>query len=138
MKDTERIEMSWIVAARPKEVYDCWLSSDGHASMTGGAADIDGCVGGEFSAWDGYISGVTKKLERNKRIVQTWRTVDFPKRTPDSRIDVQLRAFKGQTQVFLRHTKLRRGDGAKYTVGWYTFYLNPMMAYFAAKQRLSR
>ncbi len=135
MKDVERIEMSWIVAARPKEVYDCWMSSEGHAAMTGGAAEVDARVGGQFSAWDGYISGVTKKLERNKRIVQTWRTTAFSKRTPSSRIDVQLRAFKGQTQVFLRHTKLKRGDGAKYTDGWFKFYLEPMVAYFAKKKR---
>ena len=134
MKDVDRIEMSWLVAARPKEVYDHWMSSKGHAAMTGGAADIDDSVGGEFSAWDGYIFGVTKKLERNRRIVQTWRTTEFSKRSPDSRIEVRLRGFKGQTQVYLGHTNLRRGDGAKYTDGWYKFYLEPMIAYFEKKR----
>jgi activator of HSP90 ATPase len=135
MADTDRIEMSWIVAAKPKQVYEHWMSSKGHTAMTGGAAVVDAQIGGAFSAWDGYIQGVTKKLEKNKRIVQTWRTADFAKRSPDSRIDVELRAFKGQTQVMLRHTKLVNGDGAKYTIGWYQFYLQPMMAYFGEKKR---
>ncbi|MFP6685978.1 MAG: SRPBCC domain-containing protein, partial [Polyangiaceae bacterium] len=126
-------EMSWIVAARPTEVYEHWMSSEGHAAMTGGGAQVEARVGGRFTAWHGYIEGVTKKLERKRRIVQTWRTTDFSRRTPDSRIDVELRAHKGQTQILLRHTKLKRGDGAKYTEGWYTFYLQPMIAYFAKK-----
>jgi uncharacterized protein YndB with AHSA1/START domain len=133
MPDTDCVEMSWIVAARPKEVYDHWMSSEGHAAMTGGGARVDGRVGGRFTVWDGYIEGVTKKLERKRRIVQTWRTADFSRRTPDSRIAVELRAYDGQTQILLRHTKLKRGDGAKYTEGWYTFYLQPMTAYFAKK-----
>ena len=130
MADTDRIEMSWMVAAKPKEVYEHWMSSKGHSAMTGGGAEVDARVGGPFTAWDGYIQGVTKKLEKNKRIVQTWRTTDFAKSAADSRIDVQLRAHKGQTQVLLRHTKLAVGDGAKYTQGWYQFYLQPMLAYF--------
>jgi len=135
MADTDRIEMSWIVAARPKEVYDHWMSSEGHTAMTGGAAQVEARVGGRFTAWDGYIEGVTKKLERKRRIVQTWRTADFSRRTPDSRIDVELRAHKGQTQILLRHTKLKRADGAKYTEGWYNYYLQPMSAYFSKKSR---
>jgi activator of HSP90 ATPase len=135
MADTDRIEMSWIVAARPKEVYDHWMSGAGHAAMTGAPAEVDASVGGRFTAWGGYIEGETRKLEKNRRIVQTWRTADFTKRTPNSRIDVQLRAHKGQTQLTLRHTKLKRGDGAKYTTGWYQYYLEPMTAYFAKKKR---
>ena len=57
MADTDCIEMSWIVAARPKEVYDHWMGSEGHAAMTGGGAEIDARVGGRFTAWDGYIEG---------------------------------------------------------------------------------
>jgi activator of HSP90 ATPase len=135
MAKTDSIEMSWIVAARPKEVYDHWLSSTGHTAMTGGTAEIDPRVGGRFTAWDGYITGVTKTLEKNRRIVQTWRTADFSKRASDSRIDVRLRAHEGATQLTLRHTKLSPGDGAKYTSGWYDFYLQPMVAYFAGRKR---
>lgn len=128
--DKDRIEMSWIVSARPKDVYDHWLSSKGHTAMTGGAAEVDAAIGGRFSAWDGYIQGKTKKLEKNKRIVQTWRTADFAKKASDSRIEVTFKSLKGKTQITLRHTNLQPGDGAKYTTGWYGFYLQPMTAYF--------
>jgi activator of HSP90 ATPase len=129
-KDTDTIEMSWLVDARPKAVYDHWMSSEGHAKMTGASAEVDARVGGEFCAWGGYINGKTRKLERNRRVIQSWRTSDFSRRADDSRIEVRFRAFKGQTQVVLRHTQLRRGDGAKYTEGWYRYYIEPMVAYF--------
>ncbi len=134
MSEEDTIEMSWIVAAPADEVYDCWLSSDGHAAMTGGAAEVDGSEGGRFTAWDGYIEGATEKLEPKRRIVQTWRTAEFADDAPDSRIDVRLREHEGQTQVMLRQTGLRPGDGAKYTTGWYEHYLQPMVAYFAEEK----
>jgi uncharacterized protein YndB with AHSA1/START domain len=137
-KKTDRIEMSWILAAKPKAVYDAWMSTAGHTAMTGGGAEVEPEVGGRFTAWDGYITGTTKALEKNRRIVQTWRTTQFAKRAPDSRLEIVLRPHAGKTQLTLRHTNLSPGDGAKYTIGWYEHYLRPMVAHFerlAGKQR---
>jgi activator of HSP90 ATPase len=130
MSGLDKIEMSWIVNARPKAVFDAWLSSEGHSEMTGGQAVVDGEPGGAFTAWDGYIWGATKKVEKNRKVVQSWRTADFSKRSPDSKIEVEFRPFKGKTQLVLKHTKLQKGDGAKYTLGWYQFYIEPMLSYF--------
>jgi uncharacterized protein YndB with AHSA1/START domain len=69
--------VSDVLPATPAAVYHAWMSSDGHAAMTGAEADIDPRVGGEFSAWDGYISGRTLALEPGRRIVQAWRTSEF-------------------------------------------------------------
>lgn len=126
----DRIEMSWVVAARPKVVFDAWLDEEKHSEMTGGAAFIDPKERGAFTAWDGYIEGKTTKIDRRgRRIVQTWRTLDFGG-APDSRIEVEFRALRGNTQVILKHTKLKKGDGAKYTRGWFDFYVEPMTRYF--------
>ncbi len=133
MSDQDTIEMSWIVSASPDEVYDHWISTEGHTAMTGGAAVVDPREGGAFTAWDGYISGTTEKLEPKQRIVQTWRTAEFADGSADSRIDVRFRALDGKTQVLLRHTELAVGDGAKYTTGWYDHYLQPMVAYFDSR-----
>lgn len=134
-KQTDRIEMSWIVDAKPKEVYAHWLDSEGHGAMTGGRASVDPRVRSEFTAWDGYIHGVTTALEKNRRIVQTWRTSQFTRRAPDSRIEVKLRAIGGKTQVTLVHTKLVPGDGARYTAGWFEHYARPMVAYFEKRAK---
>ena len=98
-----------------------------------GAAEVDARKGGPFTAWDGYIWGKTTALDkRARRVVQTWRTAEFPGGAPDSRIEVEFRALKGNCQVVLKHTRLRPGDGAKYTVGWYEHYLEPMTAHFGS------
>ncbi len=128
---TDKIEMSWMCDAKPKVVFDAWLSSEGHTAMTGGGAVIDATERGVFTAWDGYIFGKTTKIDKKaRRVVQTWRTFEFAKQAPDSRVEVTFRAHKGKTQVLLKHTRLMPGDGAKYTVGWYQHYLEPMQRTF--------
>jgi uncharacterized protein YndB with AHSA1/START domain len=66
--------ISTLLPATPDEVYQAWLSSDGHSQMTGSPATVSAQVGGEFSAWDGYIHGKNLELRRGTRIVQSWRT----------------------------------------------------------------
>ncbi len=76
------------IPASAEQVYAAWLSSQGHSAMTGSPAQVDGSVGGKFSAWDGYISGTTLDLTPNQRIVQAWRTTEFPDEAPDSHLQI--------------------------------------------------
>lgn len=75
---TDSIRVSAVIAASPERLYNAWLSETEHSAMTEGAASIEPNVGGRFTAWDGYISGETIELVENKKVVQTWRTVEFP------------------------------------------------------------
>ena len=49
-----------------------------HAAFTGAKATCDARVGGIFTAYDGYISGRIVELETGERIVQEWRTTEWP------------------------------------------------------------
>jgi uncharacterized protein YndB with AHSA1/START domain len=126
---TDFIEMSWMLGTSPRRVFGAWMSSEGHTAMTGGAAEVDPVVGGAFSAWDGYIEGETWEIVSGKRVMQSWRTLDFG-RAPDSVIEVEFRPLRRKTQLILRHWDLQPGDGAKYTLGWQQFYLEPMRTHF--------
>jgi len=66
-----------------KEIYETWLSSEGHTKMTGEVANISDKIGDKFTAWDGYIEGKNIDLEPNKRIFQTWRTSQFNEEEQD-------------------------------------------------------
>ncbi len=99
--------------------------------MTGGAANIEPSTFGRYSAWDGYIEGINLELDRPRRIVQTWRTTEFPRSSPDSRLEILLEGANGGTRLTLVHTDIPEGDGDKYRVGWRESYLEPMLAYFA-------
>ena len=122
-------EISTIIPVTPEEVYAAWLDSEKHASMTGGGASIHAQVGAEFEAWDGYITGRNLELDPGKRIVQSWRTLEFQEAEADSRIEVTLEPIAGGTRLTLRHTNLPP-HGMQYKQGWVDSYFEPMLAYF--------
>ena len=129
---TDSIRVSAVIAASPERLYNAWLSAADHSAMIDGAASIEPNVGGRFTAWDGYISGETVALVENERIVQTWRTTEFPEGSSHSRLEVLFEPVDGGTNVTFVHTEIPEGDGKKYKQGWQEFYVKPMKKYFAA------
>lgn len=130
----ESITVSAILPASQKRVYEAWLNSREHGEFTGGSANIEPKVGGAFTAWDGYISGRTRELEPFARIIQSWRTTEFPKASPDSQLEVLLGEAKGGTKIALIHTGIPDGQAAEYKKGWEDYYFKPMKEYFARKR----
>lgn len=129
---TESLRVSITLKAPPERVYRAWLSSQEHAAFTGGEAKIVPRTGGKFTAWDGYISGKTVELEPFKRIVQSWRTTEFPEGSPDSRLEILLEGLKAGTKVTLVQSEIPDGQGKQYKKGWHDFYFKPMKEYFAS------
>ncbi len=128
---TESIHVSALIPASPEAVYAAWLSSEEHGKMTGDSAFVEPHVGGSHRAWGEYISGKTLELEPGKRIVQSWRTVEFPDGSSDSQIMVTLAAEGDHTRVAIAHTEIPEGQGASYQSGWQDHYFTPMIAYFS-------
>jgi uncharacterized protein YndB with AHSA1/START domain len=127
---TETIQVSALVSAKPEQVYAAWLDSAAHGKMTGSEALIDPTVHGRHSAWGGYIVGETLELDPDRRIVQSWRTSEFPEGSADSRVVVTFDEEGGQTRVTIAHSEIPEGQGARYEAGWSEFYFQPMTAYF--------
>lgn len=122
-------ELKAKINASPEQIYNTWLSSEGHSKMTGGTATITGKVGDKFTAWDGYIHGKIIDLEPYIRILQTWRTSQFKKDEEDSLTEILLNEIDGQTQLTLNHTNVP-DDGQHYIEGWENHYFTPMKNYF--------
>lgn len=122
--------MSIELNAEPKKVYDAWISSKGHSEMTDSPAKIENKVGGKFTAWDEYISGTTVKLVPDKKIVQKWRTTEFPDDAPDSDLEILLEPAGKGTKLTLVHTNIPNGQKKQYEDGWNEFYFEPMKKYF--------
>jgi activator of HSP90 ATPase len=55
--------------ASPHQVYEALLDSDRHAALTGAPAQINGRLGGDFSALDGYLTGLVSELLEDRHIV---------------------------------------------------------------------
>lgn len=128
---SEQLELSIVLPAEPQQIYAAWLDSEAHTAFTGSPARIDPNVGGAFTAWDGYIEGRTLALEPFRRILQAWRTSEFPEGAPDSMLEVLLEAVPGGTRLTLRHTEIPDGQAAQYEEGWRDFYFAPMGEYFS-------
>jgi len=99
--------------------------------MTGNPANVDVKVGGKFSAWDGYIFGSTLELEPDQRIVQAWRTTEFPEDAPDSRLEILFEEATKGTKVTLIHSDMPEDQVDSYRQGWEDFYFKPMKEYFS-------
>ncbi len=126
----ESLKMSVTLPVKADKLYKAWLTSKEHAAFTGGAAKISSKVGGKFTAWDGYISGKNTELKANKKIVQTWRTSEFPEDAPDSILEIDFEEKNGKTKLNLYHYNLQKGDAKKYRDGWRDYYFEPMKQYF--------
>lgn len=116
--------------ASPREIYDAWLSSEGHTAMTGGAAHIDPKIGGAYDAWDGYISGKTIALDPERSIKQSWRTLHFGPEDPDSIIEILLEPDGDSTVLTLMHSEVPDGQRSYEEDGWQQYYFEPMQRRF--------
>ena len=114
----------------PDKLYLDWLSSSAHSAFTGSPASIDASINGSFSAWDGYIWGKTLELHPSSRIVQSWRTTEFPQGAPDSQIELLFEPVEGGTKLTLIHTIIPDGQADQYEEGWQDFYFKPMKKYY--------
>jgi uncharacterized protein YndB with AHSA1/START domain len=130
---TYDFEVSGQVPASPDEIYDAWMSSEGHSAMTGGSAHVDPVVGGAYDAWDGYIHGTTLALEPPSRLVQTWRSAGFTEENEDSQIEVLFEANDAGTLVRVLHSNVPSDHRGYEDGGWQKSYLDPMKAYFESK-----
>jgi activator of HSP90 ATPase len=119
-----------MVNAKAETIYKAWLSTEGHAAMTGSPAKVDGTVDGDFAAWDGYIEGMFLELEKNKRIVQAWRAAEFPPEAEDSIVEILLEEEHGKTKLTIKHTNIPDGQADGYKTGWEDFYFKPMRKFF--------
>jgi uncharacterized protein YndB with AHSA1/START domain len=127
----DNIRLIALLPATPEQVYDTWLSSLGHTSMTGAPATSEPHIGGRHTAWDGYISGEHVELETGRRILQTWRTTEFPEGAPDSLLEIVFTRDTYGTRLTLIQNGIPDGHGEKYYDGWQEHYFAPMRAHFA-------
>ena len=122
-------EVSAIISGTPETLYNAWLDSQEHSSMTGSPATASDVVGESFEAWDGYIQGTNNELSYPNRIVQSWRTTEFEESDPDSILEVSFESVEGGTRITIRHSGLPE-HGMQYQQGWVDAYFTPMIEYF--------
>jgi hypothetical protein len=69
-------------------------------------------------------------LEPGRRIVQSWRSGDFPFGSEDSRLEIVLEPIESGTRVTFMHTEIPEGQATHLEQGWRERYLEPLSRYF--------
>jgi len=128
------IEQTVFFEAPPGEVYDALLDPKKHTEFTGSPATTSARKGATFTAWEGYITGKNLELVKGKKIVQEWKTTEWPDGYPASRLELTLAAKKGGTELKMVHSKVPAEQVASYTGGWKSAYWDPLKAYLAKRQ----
>lgn len=129
----EQFELRVVLNVSPKRLYDDWLDAAVHEQIIGAQADIKPELGYEFTMWDGYITGRNKELEPGKKIVQSWRTEEFPSEARDSTLTLIFSDHRNGTELILIHRDLQPGDAEKYDEGWRENYFPGLEEYYNDK-----
>jgi len=111
--------------ASPHEVYELLMDSAKHAAFSGDSASISREVGGEYSAYGGYITGKNLKLVPNQEIVQSWRASDWPEGY-FSTVTFVLLPIREGTRLNFTHIDVPDGTEDEFTQGWIENYWEPM------------
>jgi activator of HSP90 ATPase len=112
-------------------VYAAFVNPRKHAAFTNSPATGSARVGGKFTAWDGYISGVHRQLVKGKKIVQEWQTTQWPDDATPSTLELTFKAIKGGTQVVMVHSDVPAEQADSYRQGWIDYYWQPLKRYFS-------
>jgi activator of HSP90 ATPase len=114
--------------ASPHEVYEMLMDSKKHAAFTGSPAEISREVGGAIMAFDGYITGKNIELIPDRKIVQSWRAIDWAE-DYFSTVTFELSAVPEGTRLDFIHANVPEGTEEEFTQGWIENYWEPMKVF---------
>jgi activator of HSP90 ATPase len=128
-----RILQRIVLAATPRDIYSAFMDGDKHAAFTGAGARIGSEVGSRFSAQGGFVTGVNIELVSGRRIVQAWRSNNWPKGAW-SMVTIELsRAAKNRTRLVLIQDGVPDKFYAQISEGWKVHYWQPLRKWLAAR-----
>ncbi len=124
-----------ILSVSPEEVYDALIDPRKHSAFTGSKATCNPNPGGRFTAWNRYITGKNLELVRGKRILQEWKTSEWPEDYPSSILEFTLTPRRGGTELKMVQSKVPATQVEKYREGWVDAYWDPLKKHFLKKNR---
>ena len=128
-------QTQFIPNAKPVEVYRAFMNPRIHTAFTGSKATGSGKVGGKFTAWDGYITAKNLKLKSGRKIVQEWRTTEFPEKYPPSKLDLTIKAKTWWNPNHHDPLQAPRVTSRRYKLGWVSAYWDPLREYFRERHK---
>jgi len=126
---TKEIKHQVVICAPTAEVFEALMDSRKHAAFTGERASMSRRAGSAFRCYGSYITGFNLEIERDKCIVQAWRSRDWPKGTYSIVTFALSRMAGGKTKLRFTQVGVPANDYARKNAGWRTHYWEPLKRY---------
>lgn len=124
MKDFKKY---YIIKAAPEDIYKALTTEITIRLWTGDLVEIDPQEGGEFSMWDGAITGKFVSLEPFKKIVQQWY---FGDQNEPSIVTMKLHEHKKGTSFEVQHVNIPDDAYADIVDGWDNTYMASLEEFY--------
>lgn len=124
MKDYKKY---YIVPTTPEDIYKALTTEITIRLWTGDHVSINPMPGGEFSMWDGAITGQFITLEPNKLIIQEWY---FGDQEEKSIVTIKLHEHKKGTSLELNHINIPIEAYTDIVEGWNDTYMASLIEFY--------
>lgn len=116
-------------------LYNTYIDAKEHSNTIGISVTIREKEGSKFKSDDGYITGKTFQLVKDKLIVQSWRASDWDKSDIDSTFILSFEQKGKDGILHMVHANLPDKHFAGIKDGWNTYYWKPWKKYFSSKKK---
>lgn len=124
MKDFKKY---YIIGAPPEDVYRALTTEITIRLWTGDEVEINAAKDGEFSMWDGAITGKFITLEPYTKIIQQWY---FGEQDQPSLVTIKLHEHKKGTSFELHHTNIPEEAYVDIVDGWNETYMASLIEFY--------
>ena len=119
----------------PQTLYNTYMDAKEHSKAIGAKVSIQKETGIKFTSHNGYITGKTFQLIKDKLIVQSWRGSDWNKTDVDSTFILQFEQ-KGKNGILrMVHANIPDRFYAGIKDGWNQYYWKLWKEYFAGQKK---
>lgn len=112
-------------------LYGLYTDQTKHAAVTGAPATISDKLGEPFNLYGGFCFGENIEIRKDKLIIQSWRTDNWPDDTDDSIVIIRLAEEGADTILYLTHADLPAEMAVSLANGWNEFYWNKWQTHVA-------
>lgn len=127
--NTKTLHQSVAIQASAHDLYEALMDSKKHAAFTGADAKISREVGGKFSVFDDWATGVNVELIPDMKIVQKWRGGDWPEGY-FSEVTFVFKKTKNGTRLEFTQTDIPEEFFEDMEQGWIEWYWEKLKSYF--------
>lgn len=118
---------------RAATLFELYTNQTKHIEVTGAPATITDKLGEPFNLYNGFCFGENIELKKNKLIIQSWRTDNWPDEADDSIVIIRLIEEGNNTILYLTHADIPEVLAKPLSKGWQEFYWSKWKNYVSIK-----